>query len=53
MNVRERVEKEKKKNKYYLSLPGYPLNRSCPSRKIPIEKEKEKKKKNTDRKQPN
>ena len=49
MNIRDCVEVENKKNDY-LSVPCYPLNRQCLSRKIQIEKGK-KKEKNKDRTQ--
>ena len=40
MNVRERVEVENKKNNVPFSLPFYPMNRQCLSRKLSIEKER-------------
>ena len=45
MNVREQLEVENKKNNDFLSLPCYPVNRYCLSRKIPIEKEKKEERK--------
>ena len=42
MNIRERVEVENIKNNDSLSIPCYPFNLYCLSRKILIEKEKKK-----------
>ena len=54
MNIRLQLEMENKKNNDSISRPSYLMNRSCLSRKTPIEKEKKeerKKEKNTDRTQ--